>query len=77
MKKVSVVVLITMGLILGAMAFNTSNAEDAKSVAWYTANIREAKVKNQQCHDNPNIKDNQECKNALHALEISFGVNHK
>lgn len=76
MKKVSVVMLITMGALLTAMAFKTTNAEDAKSVAWYTANIKEAKAKNQECHDNLSIKDSQECKNALHALEISFGVRH-
>ena len=77
MKKVSLVVLITMGLVLSVMAFNTSNAEEAKTVAWYTANIREAKAKNQQCHDDPKAQASQECTNALHALEISFGVNRQ
>lgn len=70
--------LVSIMLALTAMAFKTSNAEDAKSVAWYTANIKEAKAKNQQCHDDPSVKSSQaqECVNALHALEISFGVSH-
>lgn len=77
MKKTSLIVLTTAFLALMITAFKTSNAEDATSVAWYTANIRAAKLKNQQCHDDPAIKSSQECLNAQHALEISFGVNRK
>jgi hypothetical protein len=80
MKKTSLIVLTTAFLVLTVAAFKTSNAEnaeEAKSVAWYTANIREAKIKNQQCHDDPGIKSSQECLNAQHALEISFGVASK
>ncbi len=77
MKKASLIVLVTAFLALTITAFKTSNAEEAKSVAWYSANIRDAKTKNQQCHDDPSIKSSQECLNAQHALEISFGVNHK
>lgn len=78
MKKANVIMLVSVVLALTVMAFKTSNAEDAKSVAWYAANIKEAKAKNQQCHDEPNVKSAQaqECLNALHALEISFGVTH-
>lgn len=77
MKKISAVLLMSIGMLLAVMALQTTNAEETKTVAWYTANIREAKAKNQECHDQPNLKDSQECKNALHALEISFGVPHK
>lgn len=77
MKKTSLIVLTTAFLLLMVTAFKTSNAEEAKTVAWYAANIREAKIKNQQCHDDPNIKSSQECLNAQHALEISFGVARK
>jgi hypothetical protein len=78
MKKGSLIILITAGLVLTVMAFRTTQAEESKSVAWYAANIKEAKAKNQQCHDDPSIKSSeaQECANALHALEISFGVNN-
>ena len=77
MKKGSFIMLITAVLALAFMAFNTSNAEDAKSVAWYTANIKVAKVKNDECQADASLKSSQECLNALHALEISFGVDHK
>ncbi|CAG1023472.1 hypothetical protein DOJK_02387 [Patescibacteria group bacterium] len=76
MKKASLIMLITAAAALTITVLQTTNAEEAKTVAWYTANIKEAKLKNQQCHDDPSIKDSQECTNALHALEISFGVGH-
>jgi hypothetical protein len=50
----------------------SSEPPDYKSVAWYTANIRDARLQNQICHDKPEIRDNEECINSLHALEISF-----
>ena len=77
MKKGNFIMLITTVLALAFMAFKTSSAEDGKTVAWYTANIKEAKAKNEQCYADASIKSSPECVNALHALEISFGVNHK
>ncbi len=77
MKKGSLIMLVTAVLALAFTAFKTSNAEEGKTVAWYAANIKEAKVKNQQCHDDPGIKSSLECQNAQHALEISFGVSSK
>jgi hypothetical protein len=77
MKKGSLIMLVTAVLMLVVTVFKTSNAEDAKSVAWYSANIKEAQAKNQVCHDNPNLKSTPECANALHALEITFGVGQK
>lgn len=49
-----------------------AESADAKSVAWYVANIRAAKDKNQTCHDNPQMNPSEDCNNALHALQISF-----
>jgi len=73
------VILTATSLVLILSAFNVISAEenttqtsDAKSVAWYVANIRDAKTKNQECHDNPSLKSSNECTNALHALQISF-----
>ena len=51
---------------------NVQQAEAAKSIAWYVANVQEARAKNQQCFDNPGIKTSEDCENALHALQISF-----
>ncbi len=77
MKKGSLIMLVTAVLALAVTAFKTSNAEDSKSVAWYSANIKEAQAKNKQCHDDANLQSTPECVNALHALEISFGVTRK
>ncbi len=72
-------ILTTAVLALMLSGFNVINAEEsaqqsdnAKSVAWYVANIKEARAKNQECHDNPSMKTSSDCTNALHALEISF-----
>ena len=78
MKK-NTVILILSALALALSAFQVISAEesstttsDAKSVAWYVANIKEARATNQQCHDNPGMQPSPDCTNALHALEISF-----
>ena len=46
--------------------------ENAKSVAWYVANIKAAKAQNQECYDNPGLQSTPTCANALHALQIAF-----
>ncbi len=78
MKKNTIIMTVT-SLLLALSAFKVINAEEtaqptveAKSVAWYVANVREAKSKNQECFDNPEIKQSEDCENALHALQISF-----
>ena len=59
--------------ILMFQVLNTStHLVDTESVAWYAANISEAKLQNQRCHDNPQIKSSSACLNSLHALKISF-----
>ncbi|WP_157199224.1 hypothetical protein [Methylomonas koyamae] len=78
MKKSHVMLIAAAVVLLGSTAAlnvtvaNESGKEDAKSVAWYVANIQEAKVQNQVCHDNPSNQSNENCANALHALEITF-----
>ena len=82
MKKTTPI-LIATALILTLTAFKVISAEEAtaavtpestevKSVAWYVANVKEAKAKNQLCYDNPGKLPNEDCENSLHALQISF-----
>jgi hypothetical protein len=76
MKK-SVLMLVVVAFVLGFSAFKATIAgetesQDTKSLAWYVANIAEARKQNQECHDNPNIQSSPNCVNSLHALEISF-----
>lgn len=77
MKKTNLITIIATVSVLTISAFSASNAEDSKTVAWYTANIKEAKTKVQECHDNSSLQASPECENARHALEISFGVAQK
>lgn len=81
-KNILILIAATLVLILGgfnvlnaeesAQQESTQQAENAKSVAWYVANIREARAKNQECYDNPSMQASLDCANALHALQISF-----
>lgn len=83
MKKSHVVVLLS-SVAFGIMVFKGTNAVEssaantgpAKTVAWYVANIKEAKAQNKVCHDNPGIQASADCANALQALKISFAVNN-
>ncbi len=77
MKKRNVIVAAFITALVGIMIFQKTNAEskDEKSVAWYAANIKEAQLKNKECRaDTNNVQTTPDCLNALHALEISFGV---
>jgi len=77
MKKNAIIFAVTT-FLLGLSTFKVINAEETnqvsevKSVAWYVANVKEAKTKNQECFDTPDIKASDDCENALHALQISF-----
>jgi len=56
-----------------------SNNGDIKTVAWYVANIKEARAKNKECFADPNNKELQStpnCANSLQALKMSFAVNN-
>lgn len=74
--KRNILIAIAVALVLSATVFNATIAgesnEDAKSVAWYVANIKAAKAQNQACFDNPSLKSTTNCENSLHALEITF-----
>ena len=77
MKKSVVTSMSILALALAGLAmFNSSIAgetrEDAKSVAWYVANIQEARQQNQACYNTRDLQNTPNCVNALHALEISF-----
>lgn len=78
MKKNVLVATAIAAMVLVFTAFKSSNAgeatvnDQAKSLAWFVANIQEARKQNQQCHDDPSLQSSPECLNALHALEISF-----
>ncbi|MFI3219744.1 MAG: EexN family lipoprotein [Methylococcales bacterium] len=77
MKKGNLIMLVAAVLTLLVTVFKISNAEDNKTVAWYSANIKVAQAKNKECYDNPTIKSSPDCLNAQHALEISFGLPSK
>lgn len=77
MKKNNIVIVTVLFLTLAVTVFKASSAEDNKTVAWYSANIKEAQAKNKQCYADKDLQATPECVNALHALEINFGVSHK
>jgi hypothetical protein len=56
-----------------------SKNEEVKTVAWYVANIKEAKAKNKECFANPGNKELQataNCVNSLQALKMSFALSN-
>lgn len=74
-KQIIVLVISVLSLTLvGLKALNAQESGEgqAKSVAWYVANLKDARTKNQLCHDTPNLQGSLDCQNALHALEITF-----
>lgn len=67
------IVITFTGLMFMQNSFNQAN--EAKSVAWYVSNIKEAQAKNNECRRDSNATELQstpDCINALHAIEISF-----
>lgn len=68
------------GLILGIVITTlsiTATAETKKnkekeSIGWYLANIREARSKNKECFDKPELQTSEACKNSQHALELAY-----
>jgi len=57
----------------------TEKTKEAKSVAWYVANIQEAKAQNKVCYGNGASTDTQsspDCLNSLQALKISHVGNN-
>jgi hypothetical protein len=55
----------------------TAKSEEVKTVAWYVANIKEARAKNKECYSNPGAVELQatpNCINSLQALKMSFAL---
>jgi hypothetical protein len=79
--RTTAIMLAAATLTVAALEVKNTSAipasENGQSVAWYAANIDAAKAKNQLCHDTPDLSSSQDCVNALHALEISFGINRQ
>jgi hypothetical protein len=75
MKKYAIIA-ISVTSVLALTAFNATVAgesnDNTKSVAWYVANVKAAKMQNQECHDNPSLQSTPNCENSLHALQIMF-----
>lgn len=77
--KLLVAVFVAL-LAQSAMALEGGKPEaadttEAKSVAWYVANMPEARKKNRECYQDPSAKDLQAssgCVNSLQALKLSF-----
>lgn len=80
-QKHTAIFIAAISALIAAMAIQTTNAQsssDAKTKAWYVANIKEAEMKNKECRadsNNVTLQNTPECVNALQALELSFSVN--
>ncbi len=63
----------TFSIATFAVSNQQDSAEkDVKSVAWYTANVPDAREKNKECYDTPKLQSTKDCKNSLHALKIVY-----
>ena len=78
-QKRNVIIASSISALIAIMVFQTTNAEssktDVKSVGWYTANIKAAQAKNNECRadsSSPELQATADCVNALNALQISF-----
>ncbi len=75
MKKMNMLIAAAISVTTAtafALTVDDQQEQSAKSVAWYTANVREARAKNKICFDNKALQSTTDCKNALHALEIIY-----
>jgi inner membrane protein involved in colicin E2 resistance len=72
---------IILGLAIVTFAITaiaeTSNKDgnsnkEAKSIAWYTANVKEARSKNKECFENKELQATEGCENSLHALKLVY-----
>jgi hypothetical protein len=73
-----IITIFAMVITLSGMMFiknGLTQSNEAKSVAWYAANIQVAQAKNNECRRDSNatqLQSTPDCINALHAIEISF-----
>jgi type II secretory pathway pseudopilin PulG len=74
MKKQNLIlaIILTAVSITAYAATGDQQEKEAKSVAWYTANVRQARQKNKDCYENSEMQETADCKNALHALELVY-----
>ncbi len=80
MKKLSknqIIIVAGISALTAIVGFQqvsvAESTSETKSIAWYTANIRAAQAKNNECRaDLNNIQTTPDCINALNALQISF-----
>lgn len=79
-QKHAAIFIAAVSALVAVMALQTTNAQgssDAKTKAWYVANIKDAETKNKECRadsSNVELQNTPECVNALQALELRFGV---
>jgi hypothetical protein len=72
-KIIFAFLIATFSIATFAVSNQQNSAEnDVKSVAWYTANVPDARKKNKECYDNPKLQPTKNCKNSLHALKIVY-----
>jgi len=71
-KLILAVIISSIAATATAYAVTNSNQQEAKSIAWYTANVKEARQQNKTCYDNAELQSTKNCKNALHALELVY-----
>jgi len=73
MKKQNLILALILSTVtVTAVAVSTDQGKEATSVAWFTANVKEARDQNKECFDNPGLQESATCKNALHALRIIY-----
>lgn len=83
MKKIRLLIIGAITLLVAvfsASALEKSKpaaepVDEVKSVAWYVANLPDARAKNKECYSDPSASDLQStpnCVNSLQALKMSF-----
>lgn len=83
MKKTHILIAVAISATVFTLSVSalekasSSGAKPAegKSVAWYVANIKEARAKNKECYSDAKAADlqaTQDCANSLQALKMSF-----
>lgn len=72
-KQKLILALILSTITVTAIAVNTDlQGTQTKSIAWFTANVKEAREQNKVCFDTPSLQTSANCKNSLHALKIIY-----
>jgi hypothetical protein len=73
MKNQNIIVgVILLATTTAVYSVSSKQQQETKSVAWYTANVKEARQKNKACYDDKELQSTEDCKNALHALDLVY-----